>query len=521
MKKKILIWTQDYKKFIIEWWYYVDKTKVVYELLTTNNYYFLSRPRRFGKSLTLSMMRYLYLWEKELFKNTYLYDKWDFTQTNPVVYLSLAWYSEFKDTDSFIKENLNIYIDDKIYKYTDFIDSLDIWLLTKRIFEKTWKQSVVLVDEYDKIVLSNLQDVKKAEYYRRYFWWVYAWVKDADPYIKMFWLTWLTKILKMSIFSTLNNLQDISFHVVWYNIMWYTWKDIETNFSEELEEISKKYNLSLEKVKNKCQSMYNWYNFWSENWDTIFNPWNINNLILQKKFEFYWSNTGIPSAIVEYVKAWNINVLELTEKINTWKLTIDEISLKLENLDHILPEVFFLNSWYLTIKTARESIYILDFPNLETKKVVNRFFIELLRPRYDLSLLIEISNLFYEAIVEKDKEKLKEWLNLLIYKFLWDTPYEWMNHNPEWWLKSFFWMILIMNNMWYFGEVQNIKWRKDMVLLKDNIYYILEFKVNENIEKAIQQIDKLYVPYLQDWKAIIKIWVNWDRENKEFEVGIF
>jgi len=516
--KKISIGIQDFKKLITEKYYYVDKTKTIYKVLTTNNYYFLSRPRRFGKSLTLSLIKYLYLWEQELFKNTFLYDTWDFTQTNPVVYMSFAGYSELKDLEEFIDENLAIYIDNDIYKWKDFTKNYDIGLLAKKIYEKTNKQVVILVDEYDKVVLEHLQNPTQAEYYRKYFGSFYSWVKDSDPYIKMFLLTWLTKILKMNIFSSLNNLQDISFDPVWYNIMWYNLQDIETNFTEELEEIAKEYTMTLDEVKQKCQLIYNGYNFGSKTWDTIFNPWNINNLILKKQFEYYWSNTGIPSAIVQYVKAKNIDVKDLIEKINTWELKIDEISLKLEYLDNILPEVFFLNSGYLTPTKVENNVYTLDYPNFETKRVVSRFFLDLVKPQYDFSLLIKISNLFYKWITEQNAELLKEWFELLVYKFLTNTPYDWINNNPEGWLKSYIWMVLVMNTLGYLWEVHAVWGRKDMVILAKDTYFVLEIKVEKTTKEAMAQIEKQYIPYITDGKKIVKVAINWKKEKKEIEV---
>ncbi|WP_213348966.1 AAA family ATPase, partial [Candidatus Vampirococcus lugosii] len=147
--KKIAIGIQDFRELITRNSYYVDKTKTIHNLLISNKYYFLSRPRRFGKSLTLSMIKYLYMGEKELFKNTYIYDKRNFEEINPVVYMSFASYNEFKDIEKFIKQKLEIYIEDKIYNLEDFVDDFDLGYLAEKIYEKTGKQVVILIDEYD------------------------------------------------------------------------------------------------------------------------------------------------------------------------------------------------------------------------------------------------------------------------------------------------------------------------------------------------------------------------------------
>ncbi|MBS8121828.1 AAA family ATPase, partial [Candidatus Vampirococcus lugosii] len=150
--KKIAIGIQDFRELITRNSYYVDKTKTIHNLLISNKYYFLSRPRRFGKSLTLSMIKYLYMGEKELFQNTYIYNKRNFEETNPVVYISFASYNKFEDVEEFIKYNLNIYIEDKIYELNDFTKSINLGYLLKEIYKKTGKQVVVLIDEYDKVI---------------------------------------------------------------------------------------------------------------------------------------------------------------------------------------------------------------------------------------------------------------------------------------------------------------------------------------------------------------------------------
>jgi hypothetical protein len=197
MRKNITTGTQDFREFILDWGYYVDKTKEVYSLTSsTNKYYFLSRPRRFWKSLTLSMMKYLYLWKKELFKNLYIEDKWDWEKTNPVIYMSFAWYTADQNIEEYIEKSFKVFISEDEVLWIDYFEKrfeLD-YILTK-IYEKTWKKAAVIVDEYDKAVLVNLTNVPEAEKMRKFFTSFYAGVKDNDDKIEIFMLTWLTKIL--------------------------------------------------------------------------------------------------------------------------------------------------------------------------------------------------------------------------------------------------------------------------------------------------------------------------------------
>jgi hypothetical protein len=133
----------------------------------------------------------------------------------------------------------------------------------------------------------------------------------------------------------------------------------------------------------------------------------------------------------------------------------------------------------------------------------------------------DISEELYLWIINKDEKWLEKVFDKMIYKFMWDIAYEWINKNPEWWLKTFIWMFLRLNNLNYYPEVQNLKWRADLVIPVNNKYYIIEAKVNESSKKAIKQIDELYIPQFTDWKEIIKIWVNWDKKkNKKFDIKI-
>jgi len=520
MSKNITVWTQDFREFIENWGFYVDKTKQVEKLVnSTNKYYFLSRPRRFWKSLTLSMMKYLYLWKKELFKNLYIEDKWDFEKTSPVIYMSFAGYTVDQNIEEYIDRNFKIFIDDKIFYLKDFDWKYNLEIVLNKIYEKTTKKTAIIVDEYDKAVLVNLTNVEEAERMRAFFMSFYAGVKDSDDKIEIFMLTWLTKVLKMSVFSVLNNLMDLSYNSLSYDIMWYNWEEVENNFKEEIEILQEKLNLNQEEIKTKIIKYYNWFNFWNKE-DTIFNPWNINNLFINFKFSYYWADTWIPSAILNYVEKKQINVWEIVERVNLNKLKVSETEFKLEDLKYINVPVLFANAGYFTIKNSDNNIYTLWFPNKETEVVMLEFFVKLIKPNYQISFVKDIADELYEWMIEKNSDFLEEVFGKMIYEFMWETAYEWINKNPEGWLKTFIWMFLRLNNINYYGEVQNLKWRADLVIPVNNCYYIIEAKVDESTKKAIEQIDKLYVPQLQDWKELIKVWVNWNRKKKKFEVKI-
>lgn len=520
--KQITIWTQDFREFIETWSFYLDKTKVIYNLVnSTNKYYFLSRPRRFWKSLTLSTIKYLYLWQKELFKNTYIYDKWNFEDKYPVLYMDFVWYTQDQDLKEYISNNLKVLIDDKILKLNDLWWRYNMWIILQKIWDKTWKQTVIIVDEYDKAVLQNLTNIEKAEEYRNFFASFYAWVKANDDKIKLFLLTWLTKVLKMSVFSVLNNLQDLSFNPRFYDLIWYTQKEVEENFVEEIVEIAKKDNKTKQEILEKIRINYNWYNFWNET-DTIYNPWNINSVMLDKKLWFYWADTWIPSAILNYIDRNNIKVKTFVKKLNEWLLKLTEIDYKLEDLRDIKSEVLFANAGYLTISKYDEenNIYTLWYPNKETEKVMDLFFVKLIKPKYDFSLLEIVANNIYNWIINLNKEELEEWLSSMIYKLMEWVAYEWTKKNPEWWFKTILWLLLRLNTIYFYPELQNIKWRKDFVIPVNDKYYIIEAKVDSSTQEAIEQIDKNYIPQFTDGKEIIKIWMNWDIKGQKVDAEI-
>jgi len=275
-QKKIPIGEQDFESLISTGKFYLDKTNKIFELLDSGSKYnFLSRPRRFGKSLMLSVIKNLFLGKKELFKGLFIEHKW-FFDPSPIIYLSFASYSENWDLTEYIKSNGNVYIENHITKIKNF-EHFDLGFIVEQIFKQTGKPVVVLIDEYDKPILVHLKTIDKAEQIRIFFSNFYAPIKDNDSCIRFFFLTGLTKLMKMSIFSVLNNLDDITLEETYSDLIGYTHKEVQQNFSKELSSISEKYSVEYDQFIEKMKNEYNGYNFGSN--ELIYNPWDINNLI--------------------------------------------------------------------------------------------------------------------------------------------------------------------------------------------------------------------------------------------------
>ena len=519
IKKKLPIGTQNFEVLKQYNEFYLDKTRQILEIIMHNRYSFLSRPRRFGKSLTLSVMKNIFLGKKELFKDLYIYDKWNF-ETHPVITLSLAGYSKDDDLVMYIKNQGQVYYNDnQIKKFYDF-EQLNLGSIIENISNETNKQVVCLIDEYDKPILSHLNDLDKAEEIRNFFSAFYALIKDNDQHIRFFFITGLTKLMKMNIFSSLNNLEDISFDEDTSDLIGYTQKEVEDNFSEELQEIAqqsnREYHQFLEAVKNE----YNGYNFGGP--DLLYNPWDINNLIKKRKIKSYWADSGIPGAINDYIKTSPVDIQRIIDSVREDTLKIKEMHIRVHNLLNLRPEVLFFYAGYLTVKEETSSYYKLKFPNNETEQVVMDYFLDLtFNNKFDIDNWEKVSAKIVSGILNKDQQCIQQGVEELIYTVLADIPYDWANKNPEGWLKSMIGVAIRMNKIYFISENQNIIGRTDMHIPKDDCVYVLEFKTNAKATDAINQIEEKYEQvYKKFFKEIVKIGINWTRKEGKKNVDV-
>ncbi len=286
-------------------YYYVDKTPHIDNLINRGEHYFLSRPRRFGKSLLLDTMRELFSGSKELFEDTYIYDRWDWSDTYPVVRLSFnSDYSEPGTLEADVQDQLGSYETkydvSRVSESAVIPESVRFSKLLRSIHETTGKEIVVLVDEYDKPILDAIGDPELAIKNHKYLRGLYGMIKGHAERTRFVFLTGITMFSKLSLFSTLNNLTDISLSPRYAAICGYTEADLQETFAPELE------GLQLDEIRR-------WYNGYS--WrgpEKVYNPWAILSLFESREFKPHWSVTGMPSYLYKVMMQRQLTPLDVS-----------------------------------------------------------------------------------------------------------------------------------------------------------------------------------------------------------------
>ncbi len=405
MKKNLPIGISSFVEIRSEPYYYVDKTPFVAKLVSEGKYYFLSRPRRFGKSLFVDTLKQAFLGRKELFQGLYLEKNWDWSVRYPVIHI------DFGGRTLKGEEHLITYILEQLEKNQETLgvscskktlyDSCFEELILKS-YEKYKQKVVVLVDEYDKPILDCIEDRETAKAVRDVLKNFYSVLKPLDAQLKFVFLTGVSKFSKVSLFSGLNQLNDITLDKRFAEICGYTQKELEEVFREELED------KDLELIR--C-----WYNGYSWLGEPVYNPFDVLLYLKKRTFHPYWFETGTPSFLVKLLMEKRFYLPELED------LTATDDLIGTFDLDYIEPENLLFQVGYLTIKETIEEegliLYKLSYPNKEVKISLNRalfsYFTQLSseRPRLSLRMI--------EAVRENDFEKMKRVLESLICR---DTP---------------------------------------------------------------------------------------------------
>jgi hypothetical protein len=353
--QKYPIGLQDFGGIRTENYLYVDKTKYVHQIVTEAKYYFLSRPRRFGKSLLISTLECLFLGKKELFKGLYIEDKWDFEQKYPIIRIS---FSDIGYREIGLEKAIELSLKENAQKYEISFDADSISQQFKELIHKLHvkynQQVVVLIDEYDKPIIDYLdkENIHKAKENRGTLKTFYSILKDADSHLKLVFITGVSKFSQVSIFSDLNNLNDISIDIKYNEICGISQIELETYFEREL----------INQDKEKIKTWYNGYK-WNVRGNTLYNPFSLLNFFA-KDYDYhnFWYSTGTPTFLMEIAKNQRVYNIENIE-FDTAALQQYDI----ENLE-LIPLMF--QAGYLTIKSQdlKWMTTTLTYPNIEVKE---------------------------------------------------------------------------------------------------------------------------------------------------------
>ena len=504
--KKLPIGIQTLSHIIEDNYLYIDKTEIALNLIESGKYYFLSRPRRFGKSLFLSTLKAIFEGKKELFKNLYIYDKWNWEETYPVIHISfgggfLKTDEDFKDKiDEVLMENenkLKIKCFNKIYNRKCFKD------LIVKAYEKYNQKVVILIDEYDKPILDNIEKEKVAIEMRDNLKNIYSIIKDSDEYIKFAFLTGVSKFSKTSIFSGLNNLQDISLNPKYATICGYTQNDLKENFSEYL------IDVDMEQLK----LWYNGYNFLG---DSVYNPFDIllfiaNNYI----FKNYWFETGTPTFLINLVKSKKYYLPEFED------LESDEIMVSSFDIENLSIETIMFQSGYLTIKEMikkRNRVkYKLEFPNMEVKI---SFFDYLLNTIVNPIEKNRVADKIYDILEDKNLNDLESVLKRLFASIAYQNFTNNYIENYEGFYASVIYAYFASLGVELIAEDVTNRGRMDLTMKLDNSVFIFEFKVIDNKNRknnALNQIkEKKYYEKYSD-NEVFMIGIEFNKESRNID----
>ncbi len=487
---------------------YVDKTALMWQIANTGKPYFLSRPRRFGKSLLLSTFESYFLGKKELFKGLAverLETEW---KQHPVLHLDLnaKKYETPADLVAMLNQHLEkwemLYGDEKKGRSPEERFAY----VLQRAYEQTGCQVVVLVDEYDKPLLQSLTNLPLLEDYRQTLKAFYGVLKSSDRYLRFAFLTGVTKFAQVSVFSDLNQLNDISLDYSYATLCGITRQELQDTFVPEIESFGKVNQLTPEETVAAMERNYDGYHFHPKG-DGVFNPFSVLNAFSKKELGSYWFQTGTPTFLVELLKQSDYDLRTLLDGIEAPASSFMEYRMNVMN-----PIPLIYQSGYLTIKGYDKEFdnYWLAFPNDEVRYGFMNFVIP-----YYTSLKDNDQNFYIGKFVQELRAGDVDSFLTRLQAFFADIPYE-LNDQTERHYQVVFYLVFKLMGQFTDAEVRSARGRADAVVKTPKYIYIFEFKLNGTAEQALQQIDEkgYLIPYQTDSREVVKVGVEFSAETR-------
>lgn len=508
--RKFPIGVQSFKKIRDNQFLYVDKTALVYELANSGGSYFLSRPRRFGKSLLISTFEAYFKGQKELFEGLAIEQLEKDWITYPVLHIDLnaEKFDAPEQLDALLSNQLTQW--EEIYGKGEDETTLSLRFkgVIRRAAEQTGRPAVVLVDEYDKPLLQSLHNKALHSAYKDTLKAFYGVLKSADQYLRFYLLTGVTKFSQVSVFSDLNQLNDISMDKRYNEICGLTWQEIADNFEPELKELAEDNDLTPEETRETMTRLYDGYHFMFGQ-EGIFNPFSVLNVLDRSQFDNYWFKTGTPTFLVELLKKTDYDLRD----IDGVQMAVDGFADYRADVQRPIPVIY--QSGYLTIKDYDKEfrLYTLGFPNEEVKYG----FLSFIVPFYTAIPSTESPFYISRFVIELESGDVDAFMERLR-AFFADIPYE-LNDKTERHYQAVFYLVFKLMGQFTEAEVRSARGRADAVVKTRDYIYVFEFKLDGTVEEALRQIDdKGYlIPYQSDGRQLIKVGANFSAEERNIE----
>ena len=506
--KRLPVGIQTFTEIINRKMLYIDKTEYIYRMTKLSKYIFLSRPRRFGKSLLVSTLQSYFEGKKDLFKGLAIEQLEKEWAQHPVLRFSLASGKHME------KEQLERYLldilsdnEERFGLHSDKVDTnIRLKDLIKNVYDKTGKQVVVLIDEYDAPLLDVVHENEQLPILRQVMRNFYSPLKDCDPYLRFVFLTGITKFSQLSIFSELNNLKNISMLPEFAAICGITVEEMKTQMADYIDVFAETEETGHEEMVEKLKKQYDGYHFTWPSPD-IFNPFSLLNAMQDRRLDSYWFASGTPTYLIEMLRKFDV----LPSEIKNIEAEAFDFDAPTENMQSITPLLY--QSGYITIKDYNKNFnyYTLSIPNKEVRIGLLRSLV----PSYVQTSTLVVNNTarkMAQLIVNDDVDSALS----LLQKFLQTVPYCDNASSEGHYQQVMFIVFSLLSNYIADVEVRTPSGRVDMVMRTDKALYLFELKMNKSAAAAMKQID------LKDYPArfamcglpIVKVGINFDDERR-------
>jgi len=502
---KYPIGIQNFEKIRTENYLYVDKTALAYKLVSTGSYYFLSRPRRFGKSLLISTLDAYFSGKKELFSGLAIEKLEQLWTVHPVLRLDLntANYDSKEALLNRLEQTLSQW--EALYgtSPTEVSCELRFEGIVRRAFEKSGQRVAILIDEYDKPLLQNIGNEKLQDELRAILRAFYSVLKTQDQYIRFGLLTGVSKFGKLSVFSDLNNLDDISMDARYADICGITEEEIRRYMSESVQALADKNGISCDEMLSRLRQKYDGYHF-SRDSVGVYNPFSLLNAMNKQSLEDFWFETGTPTFLVKKLNETDYDLNDLAREERTADVlnSIDSIEVN--------PIPLLYQSGYLTIKgyDERFKMYRLGFPNEE----VENGFVNFLVPYYSPAKGSQSSFFIQKFVKEVERGDVDGFLSRLqtLYE---DNSYQ-VQGKKELYFQNTMYVVFKLLGFYVDVEKTTSRGRIDMIIKTQDYIYVVEIKLDSTPEEALKQIEEkgYAAPYANDPRQLYKIGINFSSD---------